>query len=28
VRLKTTCANQEGTVVLSGEGLVSPPKVS
>jgi len=27
VRLKTTCANQEGTVVLSGEGLVSPPKV-
>ena len=26
VRLKTTCVNQEGTVVLSGEGLVSPPK--
>ncbi len=26
VRLKTTCTNQEGTVVLSGEGLVSPPK--
>jgi 3-hydroxybutyryl-CoA dehydratase len=26
VRLKTTCSNQEGVVVLSGEGLVSPPK--
>ena len=26
VRLKTTCTNQEGVVVLSGEGLVSPPK--
>jgi 3-hydroxybutyryl-CoA dehydratase len=27
VRLKTTCSNQEGVVVLTGEGLVSPPKV-
>jgi 3-hydroxybutyryl-CoA dehydratase len=26
VRLKTTCVNQEGTVVLDGEALVSPPK--
>jgi 3-hydroxybutyryl-CoA dehydratase len=26
VRLKTTCTNQEGVIVLSGEGLVSPPK--
>lgn len=26
VRLKTTCANQDGVTVLSGEGLVSPPK--
>ena len=26
VRLKTTCANQDGTVVLDGEALVSPPK--
>ncbi len=26
VRLKTTCSNQEGVVVISGEGLVSPPK--
>jgi 3-hydroxybutyryl-CoA dehydratase len=26
VRLKTTCTNQDGVVVLSGEGLVSPPK--
>lgn len=26
VRLKTICTNQEGVVVLSGEGLVSPPK--
>ncbi len=26
VRLKTTCINQEGTVVLDGEALVSPPK--
>ena len=26
VRLKTTCSKQEGVVVLSGEGLVSPPK--
>ena len=27
VRLKTTCSNQEGKVVLDGEALVSPPKV-
>jgi 3-hydroxybutyryl-CoA dehydratase len=27
VRLKTTCVNQEGTPVLDGEALVSPPKV-
>lgn len=26
VRLKTTCANQEGTTVLAGEALVSPPR--
>ncbi|MGB5217146.1 MAG: MaoC family dehydratase [Smithella sp.] len=26
VRLKTTCTNQNEVVVLSGEGLVSPPK--
>ena len=26
VRLKTTCANQDGVVVLEGVGLVSPPK--
>jgi len=26
VRLKTTCSNQDGVMVLSGEGLVSPPK--
>jgi len=26
VRLKTTCSNQEGVIVISGEGLVSPPK--
>jgi 3-hydroxybutyryl-CoA dehydratase len=25
VRLKTTCLNQEGTVILDGEALVSPP---
>ncbi len=25
-RLKTTCANQDGKVVLEGEALVSPPK--
>ncbi len=25
-RLKTTCMNQEGTIVLDGEALVSPPK--
>jgi 3-hydroxybutyryl-CoA dehydratase len=27
VRLKTTCANQDGKVVLDGEAIVSPPKV-
>ncbi len=27
VRLKTTCTNQEGKVVLDGEAIVSPPKV-
>ena len=26
VRLKTTCANQEGTIVLDGEALISPPR--
>ena len=26
VRLKTTCMNQDGTLVLEGEALVSPPK--
>jgi len=26
VRIQTTCTNQEGTVVLDGEALVSPPK--
>jgi len=26
LRLKTTCTNQEGTVVLDGEAMVSPPK--
>ena len=26
VRLKTTCINQEGTEVLDGEAIVSPPK--
>jgi len=26
VRLKTTCVNQDGTLVLEGEALVSPPK--
>ncbi len=26
VRLKTTCTNQEGTVVLDGEAVVSPPR--
>ena len=25
-RLKTICMNQEGTIVLKGEALVSPPK--
>ena len=25
VRLKTTCTNQDGTIVLSGEAVVSPP---
>jgi 3-hydroxybutyryl-CoA dehydratase len=26
VRLKTTCQNQDGVVVLDGEAVVSPPK--
>ena len=26
LRVRTTCANQDGTVVLDGEALVSPPK--
>lgn len=26
VRLKTTCTNQDGAVVLDGEAMVSPPK--
>ena len=26
VRLKTTCTNQDGLVVLSGEAMVMPPK--
>lgn len=26
VRLKTTCENQEGTLVIDGEALVMPPK--
>ena len=26
VRLKTTCVNQEGTIVVEGEALVSPPR--
>lgn len=26
VRLKTSCVNQEGTTVLDGEALISPPK--
>jgi 3-hydroxybutyryl-CoA dehydratase len=26
VRLKTTCVNQEGTTVLDGEAIVSPPR--
>jgi 3-hydroxybutyryl-CoA dehydratase len=26
IRLKTTCTNQDGTVVLDGEAVVSPPK--
>ncbi len=26
VRLKTTCVNQEGVIVLEGQALVSPPK--
>jgi 3-hydroxybutyryl-CoA dehydratase len=27
LRLRTTCANQDGTIVLDGEALVSPPKI-
>jgi 3-hydroxybutyryl-CoA dehydratase len=26
VRLKTTCTNQDGTIVLDGEAFVSPPR--
>jgi 3-hydroxybutyryl-CoA dehydratase len=26
VTFKTTCTNQDGTVVLDGEAMVSPPK--
>jgi 3-hydroxybutyryl-CoA dehydratase len=26
IRVKTTCTNQDGTVVLDGEAVVSPPK--
>lgn len=26
VRLKTSCSNQDGVMVISGEGVVSPPK--
>jgi 3-hydroxybutyryl-CoA dehydratase len=26
IRLKTFCVNQDGTIVLDGEALVSPPK--
>lgn len=26
VRFKTTCVNQDGTLVLDGEAMVSPPK--
>ena len=26
VKLRTTCVNQEGTTVVDGEALVSPPK--
>jgi len=26
VRLKTTCVNQEGTQVIDGEAVISPPK--
>jgi 3-hydroxybutyryl-CoA dehydratase len=26
LRLKTTCINQQGTVVLDGQAIVSPPK--
>ncbi len=28
VRMKTSCTNQEGTVVLDGEALISPPRKS
>jgi 3-hydroxybutyryl-CoA dehydratase len=26
VKLRTTCVNQDGTTVVDGEALVSPPK--
>lgn len=28
VRLRTTCVNQDGTLVLDGQAVVSPPKAS
>lgn len=28
VRLRTTCVNQEGTLVLDGQAMVSPPKAT
>jgi len=28
LRIKTTCRNQEGIIVLDGEALVSPPKAA
>jgi len=28
VRLRTTCVNQEGVLVLDGQAIVSPPKAS
>lgn len=28
VKLKTTCVNQEGTLIIEGEAIVSPPKAS
>jgi 3-hydroxybutyryl-CoA dehydratase len=28
LRLRTTCTNQDGIIVLDGEALVSPPKIA